>query len=245
MNIDKVRDDITKLVEDILDKKAIAGLQADVDEALSEAKKSVLDMTEKVAEMETREASDAAVLEALEASKGELETELAAKNGEVDSLTVEKEVLLKRVESAESTLETMEKDKLTDNRMTELEGLKITRAGEAREKQALFVRDMSDEDFAAYRDDMVALREEIAASLRPKAEENTDEDPSGETAGAEGEEGDNVLTPPADIQSALETATVTLPNAETAGTENKWDRFGPNLAEYMRSNRGEASKDNK
>jgi len=249
MDIDKVRDDVVKLVEDILDKKALAGLQVDVEEALNEAKKSVSDMADKVAELEVRVSSDSEAIEALEASKNELVTELAAKKDEVVSLNAEKEVLLARVETAESTLETMAKDKLTDDRMADLDGLKIARAGEARDKQALLVREMSDEDFAAYKDDMVAFRDEIAASYKPEEpaapEAGADNDDLKENASATGdEEDDDVQTPPVDVKGALETASATLPNAETSDNDSKWANFGPGLASYLRERRGEASKDN-
>jgi len=242
MDMDKVKDDVVKLVEEILSKKAIAGIEADVEEALKAAEKLVSDLTDRVAAVEARAASDAAMLESLESSKKELESELAAKNEEVASLSAEKEALFQRVEAAETTLENMEKDKLTADRMAELEGLKIARAGESKDKQVQLVREMSDEDFVAYKAEMVTLREELAASIKSELEAASSAHATVEVIVNDEGVAADMQTPPADIDGALESASVTLPNADTSSTGSKWTDFGPRLAKYMEESRSEASK---
>jgi len=239
MDINKVKDEVTKLVEDILSKKAEAGIQADVEEALRAAEKSITDLVNRVAEVEAQSAVNAGTIEELEGSKAQLESELAAKTEELEAAKKLGEELLHRAQAAEGTLETMEKDKLVADRMSELDGLRVARAGEAREKQVELVRAMSDDSFAAYKEEMVALREELVASIKEElASSGTNNTEAGSADDSEG-----VVTPPADVASALETASTTLPNLETSSTNNRWKNFGEGLANYIKSQRGEASKD--
>lgn len=244
MDESRVRDMVSNIVKDILDKKTAAGLESDVEEALKAADKALTDLTAKLAEVEIKSANDASAIELLESNKSNLETELATAKNELAALLTEKEVLLKRVEKAETELDTMLKDKVVASRMTELESLKVVRVGEARVSQEAVVRDMSDEEYASYRDEMVAIREEFLASIREelmvagvKDQDNKDQ--------ANVEEGSTEdVTPPADIQKALETASTTLPNVASSDvSSDKWKKFSTGFAEYLKNNRGEASKE--
>jgi chromosome segregation ATPase len=234
MDVDKVKE----LIKDVLKQSAEAGLQADVEEALKEAEKSVSDLTDKIAEVEAKAATDTATIETLESSKSELETELAAKKEEITSLTTEKESLLERAEKAENVLDTMKKDKLVSDRLTELTELKVARAGEALEAQTQLIREMSEEEFAAYKTDMVALREELLISVKADIESaNVNNDSKGTETNTEGDAG--VTTPPADVEGTLENASAAMPNAENADGSKKWDWFSVNFAKHLREQRGE------
>lgn len=247
MDIAKFEGEITKIVENILEKQAAAGIEKDVKEALEQAESTITSLKERVVEAETRATDDAAKIESLETAKTEMESEVAAKKDEIEKLTEENKNLTERAENAEKVINDLEKDKLQSERMAELAAAKVERTGDAREKQAASVREMTDEEFAAYKEEMVTLRSEIEASLKAdlesasSSEEEGTEDPE-ESASAE-EEGD-VKTPPANIEGALEEASAAMPNAENA-SENKWQNFSTGLADYLKKNRGAAPKDNR
>lgn len=247
MDIEKFEGEIKKVVENILAKQAAAGIEKDVKEALKEAEATIKSLKDKVVEAETRATDDAAQIETLESAKTEMETELAAKNDELEKLTEDNKNLSERAENAEKVISDLEKDKLVSERMSELAEAKVERPGEARDKQAEAVREMTDEEFASYKEEMVALRNELMASVKSELEKSGDA--GGNEAEGEGEESASeeegaAQTPPANVEGALEEAAAALPNAENA-SENKWQNFSKGLAGLMEKSRGAAPKDNR
>ena len=71
-------------------------------------------------------------------------------------------------QKGETSVVEMEKDIATEKRIKELESAEVLTDTEA---QTAKVRDMSDEDFIAYKDDRVALRKAVVSELTTNKEE--------------------------------------------------------------------------
>lgn len=240
MDTDKIREEVSKVIEELLEKYAAAGVEKDVEDALNTAKETIAELTNKVSEYQKKAEDDASVLEELENSKSTLEAELATKNEEINTLTEKNESLSERVETAEKTLKDMELDKLAEDRLAELEAAAVLRSGDALDKQREVVRAQSDEEFASYKEELVAFKNEIIASL-DKSEEGSkgDNTPAPEDDDLEDKEVD---TPPADIEGAREQASSALPNAETGSVNSGWADFSSGMAKLLEKRR---EKDNK
>jgi hypothetical protein len=231
MDTEKFRDEIKKLVEHALSQHTSAGIEKDVEEALKKAEQMVMELTEKLVDLEKVTVDASSKLEALENSNNELGTALSTKSEEFVILAKERTVLEERAINAEVELSNLKKDMLVKDRMVALESLKIVRSGDARDKQMTVIREMSEEMFASYKDEMVAMRAEFlmtaSSSVPVVVESATTNEP--EMATAEPAVAPLIeevtLVPPADVAGALETASVP-PNAETVSPANKWAEIG-------------------
>ncbi len=245
----KVKEMVEKLVQDILAGEASASASSKLEKVLGESSATISELKGKVVDLEKAAVDNIAVLEDLEKVKTELETEVTALNGQVEVLNVEKAALEERASKAEGVLADMEKDQGADSRMAELAEVKVVRVNEeAASAQRLQVRDMSDEEFAAYRDERVALKEELLAVIAQetaaeKAEVKVVKEPEViEGSKAAGEEGvvEVGITPPADIDGALENASAVMPNTPSEKKEKGWKEFGTVLADIVKNQRGDS-----
>ena len=91
------------------------------------------------------------------------EEENASLKSEVDELKKSKEDIESEFSGIKEELETIKKDKLTEDRMKELEEAKVV--AKDKEKQVAKVRDLSEEEFASYKEDLVSIRESIVESI--------------------------------------------------------------------------------
>lgn len=99
----------------------------------------------------------------LEQSAEEKETELSSIKEEHEKIKSEKEANDKELSSVKEELDNLKKDQLVEARVSELEEAKV--ASKDIETQKKKIRDMSDEEFASYKNELVSLRETIVASL--------------------------------------------------------------------------------
>jgi colicin import membrane protein len=130
----------------------------------------------------------ASSLEEKNAEVAEFEEKISEAEAKVQGLTSELEAAKKELETAneklgqtEKALEDMKKDRAAEVRMTELEDAGVTRSD--RESQMEKVREMSDEDFASYKEELVSIREAVVAELE-KARATADADAKAEEEAA-------------------------------------------------------------
>jgi len=161
-----IKEQVAKIVDDLFNEKEQAEIRKNTEAKLQEAATTISDLTsaletknEEVAEFEEKaldaEAQIQELTSKLEAAEKELETS-SAKLGEL-----------------EKAFEDMKKDRAAELRMVELEDAGVARSD--RDSQMEKVREMTDEDFASYKDELVSIREAIVAELdkaRAEAEAN-------------------------------------------------------------------------
>jgi hypothetical protein len=232
MDVDKINEMIKSTVQEILAETAATGIESQVEEALKTAEDIVSAMTERVKELEKVASDGAASLESLESTKVGLETELSACKEELVLVKSEHETLKLEAASVKEELDTVRKDMLIKERLSTLGDLGITRKGEeALGRQVAAVREMTEEEFAAYSQEMVelkaefveAVKEEKAVSAEAKVE-YTPEDKKEE-----------ISTPPADVEEAKKEVAAVLPNSDKNSKDDykKIKNFGLGLAMLM------------
>lgn len=171
-----------------------AAVRAEVEKQLSSREEAEARREAEEAIREARETFDTlkASIEAKDAKIKEYEDSLAnldldptaaevAANDKIVELEAAVETWKHRAEVAEAALETLSREEIAAGRMSELDEAGVALEEEAAEAQYAKIRGMSDEDFASYKSELVALR----AKYAPASDEAGEEEEGAELAAEE------------------------------------------------------------
>ena len=139
------------------------------------------------AELQKAAASISELTKALESKNSEVseyETKLSETEVRITELSSELEAAKKELDTANTklaetvtTLENINKDRAAEQRMAELESAGVIRSD--RDSQTSKVREMTEEDFASYKDELVSIRQAVVAELE-KARDKVEADAKAE-----------------------------------------------------------------
>ena len=167
---------VQQMVDELFSEKEEVKIREKTEATLKKSAETISELTLTLEE-KTAEASDLEVkLSDSEAKIQELETELEAAGKELET---SKEQIVK----VEKEIEDMKKDRAAEQRMAELEDAGVAHSD--RETQTVKVKEMTDEDFASYRDELVSIREAVVAELEKAREEKAEADAKAEEKAAE------------------------------------------------------------
>jgi len=155
---------VAEVVKNLFNEKEEAKIRELTEAELQKAASSISELT--------------TALEEKNAEMAELEEKATEADAQIQELTSKLEAAEKELETAnekigetEQALEDMKKDRAAEVRMVELEDAGVARSD--KDSQMAKVREMTDEDFASYKDELVSIREAVVAELekdREKAE---------------------------------------------------------------------------
>lgn len=211
MEKDELKKDIENMVADIWSEKEEADVRKKTEEALQKSADVITELTDSLEDKNSEVDEITEKLTASDTKIKELETELEAAGKELEK---SKEDLI----ISEKGVDSMKKDKAADIRMVELVEVGVVHSDI--ETQTLKVRDMSDEDFASYRDELVSLKEAVEERLTKAAIEAAEREKS---ATADEKEKDNTSVSAAEIDK--DNATKAALNLETASTEEVSEQY--------------------
>jgi chromosome segregation ATPase len=177
---EELKKNVEAAVAEIFSQKEEAEQRAETEKALQKSADTISQLT---AALEDKNAADeeiATLINDLENKVKELTSGLeAAKNEAEESAT--------KLAESEKIIEGMRKDKAAELRMAEL-----AKAGVAlsdKDTQTAKIRDMEDEEFGSYRDELVSLRRAVEAELaKAVLKEETQEEEAAEAEEEEVEE---------------------------------------------------------
>jgi len=233
---EKLYEDIKSVVARIFSEKEESEKVAQTEEALREAADTIAELTETLEKRNEELSSSEEKAKEIEEQNLAFETELEAARKDAEDLR-------KKVEETEASLEEIKKDRLAETRMAE-----ITEAGiiaSDTEAQSGKVRDMSDEEFAAYTKELVSIREAVVAELEKNKEEKaagddtkTEEEIAAEEkakADAEAAAAEEDETPPANVdKTKAVSAALNLEIRPSEGMVAKYAELGKAMAEQMK-----------
>ncbi len=221
------KEDFQKEIRDAL-KEAVAGVSEEsrVDKVSALLEKADSTISELIETVELKDEELSKSEEAMAALKKEVE-ELTAKAKEVEERFTAREGELKeaqekaaaaeeRATKAESELTGISHDRRLELRVAELAEAKVLKAGEKLEAQKNRIRSLSDEDFAAYKEELVDLRQAVEAALQDQ-----------------GDEGVNIAPPVIDKGAAAGVLNVEQTN--NADRKAQMAEFGQALAKLLRN----------
>ncbi len=197
----KLKEDIEVIVSNIFSEKAQADQKQKTQEALNESAEMIESLTQSLEDVKTE----------LSTAKESVKEELADKDSKISETTTELEAAQKDLEetkealkTSEESLDNMKKDQIAEARMAQLTEVKVAMLNNI-ESQTAKVREMSEEDFDAYKVERVELRDEVKKELEAEAKAQADVDANTNT---ETQDDDDTTT------------TTTEANLETASTED-------------------------
>jgi DNA-binding transcriptional ArsR family regulator len=173
---------VAEVIKNLFDEKEEAKIREKTEAELQKAATSISELT--------------TALEEKNAEVSEFEEKASESEAKIQELTSELEAAKKELETAneklgqsEKALEDMKKDRAAETRMSELEDAGVARSD--KDSQMAKVREMTDEDFASYKDELVSIREAVVAELqkdREKAEADAKAEEEAAKKAAEEEE---------------------------------------------------------
>lgn len=185
---DKLKKDIEAIVASIFSEKEEVEIRKRTEDALQKAAVTIEDLTNSLEEKNAEAENHESKVSEYETKVEDLESKLEAANEEIETVK-------NQLEETENTLKEMEKDKATDVRMAELDEAGVAFHGEKEKaNQVIKVREMSDDEFAAYRDELASVRQAVLAELEAAStsgdEAGGGDDAGGDDAGGDGAGGD-------------------------------------------------------
>ncbi|MGQ4893449.1 MAG: hypothetical protein ACP6IQ_02350 [Candidatus Njordarchaeia archaeon] len=149
-------------------------------EAMLAEKDAQAKIQEKIEQLESEKASLSAKVEEVEAAKAEISSELEKVKADLENISKEKEALAKEKEEVDATVAQLQKEldgikaeQALAQRKNELAEAGILLDGEKGEAQLAKVKEMSDEAFASYKEELIQFKEMFGTANQQ--EENKDE----------------------------------------------------------------------
>lgn len=184
---EKLKKDIAAIVAEIFSAKEEAEMMKKTESALQTSADKIEALTASLEELTMKHDEVLSTIVEHETTAADLESKLEAAEKEIEGAN-------QKLAESEASIEEMKKDRAAELRMSELVTAGVSSSD--KEAQEAKVREMSDKDFAAYKVELVSLREAVVAELSKSALlENQEEgeeggEAEGEDAGEEGEEGE-------------------------------------------------------
>lgn len=240
---DKLKKDVEVLVAEIFSQKEEAKQRERTEDALQKSAEAIADLTTALEERNADAEKANSKIDDQESTIEDLNSELEAAKKEITKST-------DKLAETEKTIEEMKKDKAAELRMSEL-----TEAGVAlsdKEAQAAKIREMDDESFTSYKEELVSLRKAVEAELAKAGEESASEEDETipeEEAEEAAEENDEEVPAEEEAEEASEdTPPVNVdPDTAIAGALNlevmpsddilaKYNEMGKAMAKRMTTN---------
>lgn len=167
----KLREDVEAMVMSIFSEKEEADMRKKTEEALQQSARTIEDLT---TALEDRNAE----VEELKSTVSEGESNIEDLNTQLEAAKEEIKTSNDKLTETETALEEIKKDRLTDVRLSELEEARVAHSDEkSRAGQAAKIREMSDEGFQSYKEELVSIREAVISEIEANAPEaNTEEE---------------------------------------------------------------------
>ncbi len=230
---EKLMKDVKAVVAEIFSDKEEVEMQRKAEKALQKSATTIEELTTTLEESSTKNEDLVNSVAVLETSVGDLTSELEAAKTKIEEAT-------QKLAESEKAIEEINKDRAAELRMAELVEAGVT--GSDNKAQASKVREMSEKDFASYRDELVSLRKAVVAELSNsegnaagESEEGTEgsEGSEGSEEGSEGESDDG--TPPANIdpQNAI-SAALNMEIQPSKGMTEKYAELGKAMADQFK-----------
>lgn len=243
---DKLKKDVEAIVAEIFSQNEEAKKIEKTEDALNKSAKTISDLTTSLEDKNTKEEEMSSALSDLEESIKNLKTELEAAQSEVEQSN-------DKLAETENKIEEMKKDKAAEVRMDELVSAGVALSD--KETQTVKVREMDDETFASYKDELMSLRKAVETELKKAVEEaeTSEETPAKEEIPAKEEtsteeeipaeeetsteEETNEETPPANVDPKLAVAAaLNLEIQPSDSVISKYQKMGKAMADNMKNN---------
>jgi DNA repair exonuclease SbcCD ATPase subunit len=174
---------VAEVVKNLFNEKEEAKIRELTEAELQKAAASISELTTALEEKNTEMAEMEEKATEADATIQELTSKLEAAEKELETANT-------KLGETEQALEDMKKDRAAELRMAELEDAGVARSD--KDSQTAKVREMTDEDFASYKDELVSIREAVVAELaasKAEADAKAEEEAAKKAADEEAKNG--------------------------------------------------------
>jgi len=251
---EELKKSVEAAVAEIFSQKEEAEQRAETEKALQKSADKITQLTEA---LEGKNADSEEVANQVT----ELEAKIEELTSELEAAKTEAEESATKLAESENVIEEMKKDKAAELRMAELAEAGVALSD--KDAQTAKVREMEDEEFGSYKEELVSLRSAVKAELakaeeteeETASEEETQEEEVAEEETAEAEEEEEVAneeeseeaseeeeevaeeeTPPANVDP--DTAVAAAMNMEVTPSDDvlaKYAKLGNAMADRMKN----------
>lgn len=165
---EELKKDVESAVTEIFSQKEEAEQKAETEKALQKSAETISELTDA---LEGKNADDSEIAKQITDQESKIE-ELTS---ELEAAKKDSEETAKKLAESENMIEEMKKDKAAEIRMSELADAGVALSD--KDAQASKVREMEDEDFVSYKEELVSLRSAVEAEL---AKANVDDEVASE-----------------------------------------------------------------
>jgi len=231
---EKLTKDVEVLVAEIFSQKEEANKIKKTEVALQKSAETIADLTAALEDKNSKEEDMVSELDDLKSKADDLTSELEAAQRKVEESS-------NKLAESENLIEEMKKDKAAEVRMSELGRLGVALSD--KETQTAKIREMDDEAFASYKEELVSLRKAVETELARASDEteteteteevseSTEEDQEIETE--EGSEEDETILPANVDPDTAVAAAMNLEITPSDGLMTKYSKLGEAMAERM------------
>jgi chromosome segregation ATPase len=228
MNVnEQLKKDIEAVVAEIFSQKEEADRKIRTEEALQKAAQTIDELTTTLESRNAQDEETAAKIAGFESKVKDLETQLEAAKKEIETSNT-------KLAESEKVVEEMKKDRAAEIRMADLASVGVALSDKS--AQTVKVREMTDEVFASYKEELVSLRKSVEAELAKNAEaeekEEVVEDKEVSTITEEKKE-DEVTPPPQIDPKKAASAALNLEVKNTDDILSKYAELGAALAKRI------------
>jgi chromosome segregation ATPase len=226
----KLHEEVEAVVNQIMKNNEEAKIRKEIEDALQASADRIKELSKFLEDNETEmeEAKEKivvlnATIDELKSTIENMEKEAKKFGEEKASFDGEKEKLTVELEAAKTELDSMKKDRIASDRMIELEKSGVIAKDKDGQKNK--IKEMSDDEFASYKADLISVKESIIAELE------------------EGKGDSDDVT----LDNSMQTATLNLAQASQAALNmelivgkdlaNKYTELGKAMAERIAKNK--------
>lgn len=229
----ELKHEVESVVAAIFSEKEEADIRKKTESALQESAEKLQEITTCLEERNEEVSSLTTKITESEGRIQSLESELEAAKKETEEAN-------SKISEAEAALEDIKKDREAELRIAELSEAKVI--GTDKEAQLVKVREMSNDEFAAYRDERIALRKAVidelalASSVENTVVEDTvvvEETASDTTVEIEEETEDDDVSPANVDPGQAIAAALNMEVRPTSDMVNKYRELGKSMAALM------------
>lgn len=212
---EKLKKDIEAHVATIFSEKEEAEMRRKTEDALQKAAVTIEDLTNSLEE-KTAEADE------VESKFSESTDKVSTIESELEAAKEEIENVKTQLSDKESEIEEMKKDRAADVRMDDLgEAGVVHKNEEAKTNQIAKVREMSDDEFAAYKDELISVRQAVMDELAAAEETSEEKSEEGSEDTEESEENETGSEEETDTETEDTEENTSEESSEEEGSEEE------------------------
>jgi chromosome segregation ATPase len=162
----QIKEQVKAQVSSVFSEEDINAQKKILEELLQETQEDIASLSEKIASKEVELVEHVSKIEELTGKVEEMEGVIAQAKEEAEKSSTTISELTEQRDSLQAKLDEVEKMRVVEARLKELDAAKVLRQGDAADKQKAFIMKMDDDSFEEYKSQLIETRKELEEGLK-------------------------------------------------------------------------------